>query len=199
MFFASWSKTTPVVLLQQIRSMPPRIERSTTRSPVHYYMLRGLCGAHGALHGIRKTTKHFYCGRFFARYWQTEVTAPRHPGRWGGRRWAKFTWGEQAILETIVYLHIQRHPTTTLEKIRTELSQFRFEVSRSYLSNLLNHHWGFSWKKPIFQQLQKFSQENIMHYVAFLVFFLTTPWERIKFMDESSFKDNGKYRDSSND
>jgi len=47
--------------------------------------------------------------------------------------------------------------------------------------------WRWSWKIPIKHQLLKYTSHNTLLYYNFLVWFNTTPWRNIKFLDEVHF------------
>jgi hypothetical protein len=48
-------------------------------------------------------------------------------------------------------------------------------------------HWRWSWKIPVYKQIQKYTEENIEYYQEYLLNVFSIPMSRLKFMDEVSF------------
>jgi len=60
-------------------------------------------------------------------------------------------------------------------------------VSDMWVSRVFKR-WRWSFKKASYQQLQKYTNENIEYYKTFLEALQDIPWIKLKFADEGHFK-----------
>src|SRR5690349_20134467 len=62
-----------------------------------------------------------------------------------------------------------------------------FNVSMMWISRTFKA-WRWSFKKPDYKQLQKYSWKNIEYYGIYLAAVQEIPWAKLKFADEGHFK-----------
>jgi hypothetical protein len=65
-----------------------------------------------------------------------------------------------------------------------DLHSLGFDVKVSYVRAIFRS-WRWSWRKPCKEQLQKYTDENIVDYLHFLSWVRNeVSWDRLKFLDE---------------
>lgn len=78
-------------------------------------------------------------------------------------------------------------PTTTVFEYKLFVAEkIGILISESSIRRIFKA-WGWSWKKPSYVQLAKFSVENISYYVDFVVWLVRQNPLRCKFLDEAHF------------
>ena len=65
--------------------------------------------------------------------------------------------------------------------------------SKEYIRKIF-HSWRWSWKKPSYEQLDKYTPENIQYYFGFLEWVSQQEPGRLKFLDEVHFKNKGEFQ-----
>ena len=84
------------------------------------------------------------------------------------------------------------NPTSHIQSICQELHEYTgLNVSATYVKNVFKK-WRWSWKKPQFKQINKYSIKNISYYADFLSWLYSVPNIRqVKFLDEVHFMSKG--------
>lgn len=84
----------------------------------------------------------------------------------------------------IVGGYAQKKPTTTINEYISKIKEkHKLKVSHSTLSKLFRS-WRWSWKKPEFKQLHKYTPKNIEYYATYLTSIREIPLHKLKFADE---------------
>lgn len=121
------------------------------------------------------------------RYWRALVLNP--PAQWnthGGKRFEKFSKRQKELLSATLWALVKLDPTQNLESYHAAALECGFCCSLEYIRRIFAG-WRWSWKKPSFQQLNKYTQENIEFYVSFLYNIRQKDQRSLKFMDEVHF------------
>jgi len=85
---------------------------------------------------------------------------------------------------------VKERPTRTLRDYCDALFEEQaWHVNREYVRRIFKS-WRWSFKKPQFIQLQKYTAHNILYYGDFITWIYDKPWHRLKFLDESHFEAN---------
>jgi len=144
---------------------------------------------------IRAASRIFNVHPKSVAYWQEKTKNPSfHPLSHGGLRRMAFTPSEYEEINNILWNLCQRKPTARLGEYHRELSEHNFEVSLMFISRVFKQ-WQWSFKKPSFEQLNKYTQENILYYATYQHCIKEIPWMHLKFADESHFNSKDLQRD----
>jgi hypothetical protein len=93
---------------------------------------------------------------------------------------------QQAQLEAVLWISVRENPCKPMTIHRLFLQQHGFDCQAQFIAHIFRR-WGWTWKKPIRRQIEKYSHHNILNYLDFLWGVNELPFERIKFLDEAHF------------
>jgi hypothetical protein len=93
-------------------------------------------------------------------------------------------------MKALLWISVKQNPTQKLADYVKELSKQGFNVSREFVRRIFVS-WRWSWKKPSFKQLAKYSRKNVEYYHSFLSWIVLQDLHKIKFMDEVHFVAKG--------
>ena len=91
------------------------------------------------------------------------------------------------VWESIFLVWMKYLPSTRYRRV---LLENNFKVSLMFVSRIFKK-WRWSFKKPSYEQLNKYTQENILYYATYQHCIKEIPWYRLKFADESHFNSKG--------
>jgi hypothetical protein len=116
--------------------------------------------------------------------------AQYHIESYGGLRTNnKWTEETKKDIERMLFNLVNKQPDITMSEIIREFLEHNISLSPRTISRIF-HKWKWSAKTPIYKQLAKYSRANTDRYIDYLQWVISIPiteWERIKFIDESSF------------
>ena len=72
-------------------------------------------------------------------------------------RYSKFTNEEHQKLRALLWILAKEDPTRKILDYVNELQMYGFNVKREFVRLIFNT-WKWSWKRPSFKQLQKYTQ-----------------------------------------
>lgn len=148
-------------------------------------------GRTSVLLGLRRSALLFQISCSLAYYHKQKYLHPNfRNGTWGGRRHSLLTREQEKILADLIFSFAEKNPLTNITEFRHLCITSGYVVSRSYLVRLFAK-WKWSWKKPSYIQINKYSKTNIRYYAIFISEIINIPWAKIKYADESSFKSKG--------
>lgn len=95
------------------------------------------------------------------------------------------------FIELALWENVQTNPIQNIRDLVKDLRSYGCNFSARYVKCIFKR-WKWSWKKPQFKQLNKYSIKNIEYYGSF-VFWLhsLTDWKQVKFLDEVHFVSKG--------
>jgi hypothetical protein len=104
----------------------------------------------------------------------------------------KFTEQQHQQIKTILWLEVRIDPTQSISSYVRGLHRRGFLCSREYVRRIF-HQWRWSFKKPTYRQLQKYTVRNQEYYFGFLIWLASkrAEWQHFKFMDEVHFVSSG--------
>jgi len=111
-------------------------------------------------------------------------------GKIGGIRRSAFSKSKLELVELILWTLIQINPLLTLKEILKTLKLGGISTNRTWLIRKFSS-WCWSFKKPNYKQINKYTSTNIEYYGRFIVWISDIPWIHLKFLDESSFASHG--------
>lgn len=142
----------------------------------------------------RKVGKLFGCSKGTVWYWRKKRCKQSLLlcTKGGARNW-KYSPQARKYLEEVTWTYARRRPTSRLIDYVCNAQRHGFvDTNRMFFSRLFKS-WRWSFKRPQAKQTHKYSIPNIIHYVEFLLFARTVPWEKLKFLDEAHFISKGTY------
>jgi len=116
-----------------------------------------------------------------------------HGGRCYGRKKFSYVW---ELLCAFLWWRCQFDPSTRLHEYRTEVwDKLQIDISVPTLSRIFLS-WRWSWKRPDYRQLKKYTNVNISYYFTYVMSILSLPRDKLKYADESHFVSKDLYRDA---
>jgi len=112
-----------------------------------------------------------------------------HQLEWGKHKNRKRVFNETELPQVFqAFLDlVKENPTVNVSHIRDMFSNtFNRPISETTTKRVLKH-WGWTWKVPTFVQINKYSQDNMIYYAAYVEFLKRVDHRRLKFVDESHF------------
>ena len=160
----------------------------------NYYQYRLSGSAFSFTSTIRLASEIFGLSPSTISYWRKKLKIPFfHSQKHGGRRYVKsnrkikFTSLEKVKIKTIIWLLVKYDSTQKLSTYKNVLFLFGYECSKEYVRKIFKA-WRWSWKRPLYHQIQKYSIKNLDYYGNFLTWISTiSNWNSLKFMDEVHF------------
>jgi transposase len=140
-------------------------------------------------HGVKQAARRMLVvtPRFVGYHQKKALDPTFHPGKHGGRRYSQFSPERQAMIELFVWGKLKADPTLRVYDYVTALAvEAGVTVNRWWIDRLFAR-WGFTWKKPMYKQLLKYTAANIIHTVHYVVSIRDVPLHRLKYLDEASF------------
>lgn len=136
------------------------------------------------------TAQLFGTSRQLVTYWQKKIKdLSFYNGTHGGFRGCRFTNAQRLLLCVTLYETAQVDPTTRLQEyvavVRALGPEYQ-RVSKEMVCRIFQA-WCWSWKQPLFQQLNKYTAQNIAYYNIYLAAMLELDPFRVKFCDEAHF------------
>ena len=71
-----------------------------------------------------------------------------------------------------------------------------YNVNLMFISRAFKK-WRWSFKRPSFEQLHKYTRDNVLYYAVYQQQVKAIPWRHLKFADESHFSSRGSLLESS--
>ena len=106
-------------------------------------------------------------------------------GKIDGIKRSAFSKSKLELVELILWTLIQINSLLTLKKILKTLKLGGISTNKTWLIRKFSSWWSF--KKPNYKQINKYTSTNIEYYGRFIVWISDIPWIHLKFLDESSF------------
>jgi len=124
------------------------------------------------------------------------LSASFHSKPHGGKQYSRKKISDvYQLLCAFLWWRCQYNPTTRLPEYRKEVwEKLRIDVSVPTLSRIFLS-WRWSWKRPDYRQLNKYTTENISYYFTYVMNIISLPCDKLKFADESHFVSKDLYRD----
>lgn len=148
-------------------------------------------GIHAIKKGVRRTVTR-YRGLDINRtkYYQKKVQENVYWGNHGGVREENTEICYEQFIEVSKFLtHLLNYePTLSLCSYVDWIDiMFDFQMSKSWVSDVLYNYLGFSRKKAVVMNKDKFSQRNVDYYGEYLCWIREVDAQRLKYLDESHF------------
>jgi hypothetical protein len=89
-----------------------------------------------------------------------------------------------------LWVFCNENPTYKLGDYRFKLLELGYDCNRDYIRAIFKE-WKWSWKRPSFKQLQKYTPENMGKYAAYVAWIAMQDLTKMKFMDEVHFVSKG--------
>jgi len=120
-------------------------------------------------------------------YYRTRAKKHIVPNKWGGRRIIKFSpYCIKFVGDSFISL-IQDNPFLTLKKTHSIITQYCGLLMSMTRFRKIVYDLGFTDKKPIPVQRNKFKIKNIIYYYNYLQVIRQIPKEKLIFADETHF------------
>jgi len=143
--------------------------------------------------GPTKAATIFGVKRWVAKYWKQKIDDPFfHPGPWGGFRALKFGNVGDKLVQHILWVQVQQHPSWNIPHHVGALTAAGVDVNCGFVARIFQS-WGWSWHKPTHTQIRKYTPANVEYYSVWIVLILSIPWIRLKFLDEAHFVSRDLY------
>lgn len=173
----------------------PRKAKSTRKdrlSSQYYYLIYHLA----TLHGVSTAAAELDLHPYLVTYWKNKFEiAHFHSSTYGGAR--KYKWHGEDLhhLRQALWTILQLNPLAGISDFQNALAE-EFDYppelipSSGWLSEEFKR-WGWSFTKPDYRQIHKYTKENIQYYCTYLYNIQNIAWDKIKFADESHFDSRG--------
>jgi len=109
-----------------------------------------------------------------------------HPLKHGGLRNFKFSSLEHQKIRSIIWLLCNIDPTQKIQNYVTKLQELGYDCGREFVRKIFCE-WKWSWKKPEYIQLQKYTEENVKRYKDYAEWIVNQDLSKVKYMDEVHF------------
>jgi hypothetical protein len=86
---------------------------------------------------------------------------------------------------------VKDKPTQHIGDYVQELQQNGYDCHREFV-RMIFKSWRWSWKRPSYKQLQKYTTRNLQLYDAYEAWIKQQDLSKIKFVDEVHFVSKGK-------
>lgn len=104
----------------------------------------------------------------------------------------KFSEVDHQCIRALLWLAVNEDPTRKLNEFVRELHEAGYNCSRETVRCIF-HEWRWSWKRPSFKQLNKYTEANIERYQNYIDWILEQNLLHVKFVDEVHFVNKGMY------
>lgn len=94
-------------------------------------------------------------------------------------------------MQMILWTYATSNPTEHLEYFVNVLKEHHFDCSKEVVRNIFKR-WRWSWKRPQYFQINKYSKKNMEYYGDFMEWINRQDRRKLKFMDEVHFVEKGK-------
>jgi len=101
-------------------------------------------------------------------------------------RYEKFSSFLVDLIKSYLWILCKENPTQKLRSYVMKLAQIGIKCSIEYVRQIFKS-WGWSWKKPSYKQIQKYTQKNLARYQAYTQWIAAQDLSKLKFMDEVHF------------
>jgi hypothetical protein len=98
----------------------------------------------------------------------------------------KFTPEQHAEIRKILWLYIKNFPITNFRELTEVLMKHGFDVSRTFVQNILKQ-WKWPFKKADPKQPLKYTPQNLAYYLEFIQRVEKIDYSKLHYLDESSF------------
>jgi len=89
-------------------------------------------------------------------------------------------------IESILWIACKQDPTQHLIDYVIRVEEYGYQCSKEYIRKIFKA-WRWSFKKPCYKQLAKYSDQNVKNYFSFLIWLKDKDYSKLKFMDEVHF------------
>ncbi|KAM9984816.1 hypothetical protein ACTFIY_009772 [Dictyostelium cf. discoideum] len=126
------------------------------------------------------------------RYYYRDIKKNKVRGKHGGtRKKLMFTKEEYTLLVATIVEMVKGQPSLGLNEIANSISSvensiFFGKVNKARVKSIFDH-LGWNYHSPIYKQLNRYSDENLLKLFYFNTLIYNTDWSKLYFLDECSF------------
>lgn len=154
--------------------------KRTKESVKEFRLRRQAAGLISLSTGIQTTASNFGLSARSVEYWQQKLLDPEfHSNSHGGVRYvssvdnyvikhrnAKFTLFEHQKIRALLWLLVKNNPTQKIAEYVQEIRMRGYDCKREFIRCIFRS-WKWSWKRPSFQQLNKYTNSNLARWRAY--------------------------------
>ena len=96
-----------------------------------------------------------------------------------------------AIIHRLLFTWAKEDPLQKIIEYVEKLEVAGFSCSREFVRQVFVS-WRWSWKRPSYKQIEKYTSRNIIYYIQFLSWINQQDPIKLKYMDEVHFVSKGK-------